>query len=151
MAEITFYEKPGCQNNRKQKEWLELAGHSIEVIDLIGHSWQKEELRKFFGGKPVPECFNLAAPDVRDGKLDPSAFSEDEALELMIGNPLLIRRPLMIIDGRYLQGFETQVLRKIISLEPVRGAETVVESLKMLDLNTCPNPASDICNTIKEN
>jgi arsenate reductase (glutaredoxin) len=151
MANITFFEKPGCRNNREQKEWLQLAGHSIDSIDLLKHPWNRDELKLFLGGKPVSECFNPAAPDVRDGRIDPSAFSEDEALELMVNQPLLIRRPLMIVNGRYLQGFDTALLRTIISLEPVPGAEQVVERLRMLDLNACPNPAGDICGNTKEN
>lgn len=150
MANITFYEKPGCQNNRRQKEWLQLAGHSIEVLDLLSHPWTKEELLKFFAGKPVSSCFNPAAPDIRDGKLDPSGYSEDEALDLMVSSPLLIGRPLMIIDGRYIQGFDTHLLKTIISLDPVSGAEMVVERFKMLDLNTCPNSSSDNCTINQE-
>ncbi|NTU92878.1 MAG: arsenate reductase family protein [Chlorobiaceae bacterium] len=150
MANITFFEKPGCQNNRRQKEWLQLAGHSLEVVDLLSHPWSNDELRKFLAGKDVAGYFNTAAPDIRDGRLDPASLSEQEAIDLMARNPLLIRRPLMIIDGRYVQGFDTALLRTFISLEPVAGAEQVVESFKMLDMNACHSPAGTICTITKE-
>jgi nitrogenase-associated protein len=149
MAYITFYEKPGCSGNRRQKEWLLLSGHTLEVFDLIDHAWTKDELSPFLAGKPVKECFNPAAPEIRDARLDPSGISCEEAIDLMVRNPLLIKRPLMVIDGRHLQGFDTALLRTIISLEPVAGAEKLVEKFRMLDMNSCAYSSNDTC-TIKE-
>lgn len=151
MAHITFFEKPGCIGNRRQKEWLEIAGHTLEVVDLLSYPWEREELAGYFGGKRIAECFNASAPDVRDGVIDPSKLSDEEALELMLANPLLIKRPLMRINGHRLQGFDTVKLKTIISLEPVPGAEAIVESFKMLDMNTCPGLSTDKCTTTKEN
>ncbi len=145
MAIITFYEKPGCAGNRRQKELLIRSGHSLVVLDLLSHPWTREELRPFLGGKPANECFNMAAPDVRDGFIDPASYSDEEAMELMVANPLLIRRPLMVIDGRCFQGFDTALLQSVISLDPVPGAETVVEKLKTLDLNSCAHPSTETC------
>ncbi|HWR01162.1 MAG TPA: hypothetical protein VN371_04815 [Chlorobaculum sp.] len=150
MSHITFYEKTGCQNNRRQKEWLELAGHTLEVIDILKHPWTKDELITFLDGKTVSQCFNPAAPDIRDGLLDPSGIPLEQAIELMIANPLLIKRPLMKIEHRRIQGFDPALLKSFINLEPVKGAEPQVQTLKTLDLNTCPHPSNDLC-TIKEN
>ncbi len=41
MAQITFFEKPGCINNTKQKAWLKTAGHEVQVVNLLEHSWSK--------------------------------------------------------------------------------------------------------------
>ncbi|HWQ26842.1 MAG TPA: ArsC/Spx/MgsR family protein [Chlorobaculum sp.] len=138
MAHITFYEKPGCENNRRQKEWLVLAGHTLEVINILTHPWTKDELRRFFHGKTVPECFNPAAPDIKSGQLDPSGMSMEQAIELMISNPLLIRRPLMEFELSFIQGFDPALLSSIINLEPVRENEPLIKTLKMLDLSSCP-------------
>ncbi|NTW52837.1 MAG: arsenate reductase family protein [Chlorobiaceae bacterium] len=150
MTHIIFHEKPGCQNNRRQKEWLELAGHTLDVIDILTHPWTKEELGRFLDGKSVTDCFNPAAPDIRDGLVEPAGMSMEQAIELMIEKPLLIKRPLMTIEGRHIQGFDPVMLKSIISLEPVGGAETVVTEIKKLDLNSCPHTSNDNC-TIKEN
>ena len=147
MADITFFEKPGCENNRRQKEWLLFSGHTLKVLNLLAHAWTKEKLRPFLEGKPVRECFNPAAPDIRDGIIDPSTISFEEALDAMISNPLLIRRPLMVIDGRHLQGFDKALLRTIITLEPVPGAETAIETLRRLDLETCTRTSTETCTT----
>ena len=56
-------------------------------------------------------------------------LSEDEALELMIRQPLLIRRPLMRVGEEYRVGFETGWVHEWIGL-----AETTISQ----DLETCP-------------
>ena len=35
MATITFYEKPGCINNTRQKKLLEAAGHQVVAKNLL--------------------------------------------------------------------------------------------------------------------
>lgn len=138
MATITFYEKPGCQNNTKQKAWLKASGHVVDARNLLEHRWSKEELMLFFGGRPIAEWFNQAAPAIKSGELNPASFSEAEALEAMIQSPILIKRPLMIIEGQHVQGFDKNYLRSLITLVPEEGAEKA-------DLTTCPHPVSNPC------
>jgi nitrogenase-associated protein len=149
MASITFFEKTGCQNNRKQKEWLELSGHAIRSVSILDYPWSRDELLSFFHDKPVAECFNPAAPALQSGKIDPAVLSQEEALSMMIDNPILIQRPLMIINGKKFQGFNTAELRSVITLEPLPGAESIIDSLKKTDINTCPHTNNNPCH-IKE-
>lgn len=110
MATITFYEKPGCANNTKQKRLLMAAGHSLIVYNLLDTRWEGPELRAFFGDRPVAEWFNRAAPRIKSGKIIPEALNADQALELMLADPLLIRRPLMQCGEWREAGFDPQRL-----------------------------------------
>ena len=143
MAEIIFYEKPGCINNTRQKEWLLAAGHQVDARSILEHPWTAEELRIFFGQKAIVECFNPSAPLIKAGTLDPASFSEAEALEKMIADPILIKRPLIQFDSHYLQGFDKEFIASLISLLPQEGAEDVVEELEKADLTVCPHSAED--------
>ena len=53
MAELTFYEKPGCQGNARQKALLRSAGHQLTVRNLLTEPWTAERLQGFFGDLPV--------------------------------------------------------------------------------------------------
>jgi arsenate reductase len=147
MSLILFFEKPGCRNNNRQKAMLELSGNNVEAINLLEHPWTREELGRYLGNKPVNECFNPSAPAVKSGEIDPMDYSREEALDLMIRDPILIKRPLMRIGKHHIQGFDTTVLRDFISLNAVPGAEKVVESMRMTDMNTCPNTNNYSCTT----
>jgi nitrogenase-associated protein len=132
MALIHFYEKLGCGNNTKQKDLLIEAGHWLIEHDLLQHDWRSEpeKLRSFFGEKPVVEWFNRAAPIIKHGLLNPADVNATQAIDMMIAEPLLIRRPLMEIGNHRMAGFETSEVEQFLNLE-TEG-----------DLESCPKQRS---------
>ncbi len=117
MATITFYEKPGCANNTRQKKLLMAAAHHVIAKSILIEAWTEQSLRPFFGSLPVKDWFNYSAPNIKYGEIDPNAQSEDQALALMLNNPLLIRRPLMHIDDVFIAGFDQELLDHWIGLK----------------------------------
>ena len=138
MVKVTFYEKPGCINNSKQKRLLIDAGHQLECKNLLTKKWSKQALLKFFNCMPVTMWFNTSAPDIKSGQLDPSSLSEDVALALMIEEPILIRRPLMCMGDEYRVGFETEFVDQWLGLTDITGKE---------DLQNCPKKLVQSCSS----
>ncbi|BBI99358.1 hypothetical protein FGKAn22_10510 [Ferrigenium kumadai] len=116
MATVIFYEKPGCGNNIRQKVWLAASGHTVLAKNILTEKWTADRLLAFFGKLPVAQWFNPAAPRVKSGEVDPSALDEIEALELMLSEPLLIRRPLMEVEGVLCAGFDAKAVDAWIGL-----------------------------------
>lgn len=134
MASVLFYEKPGCINNTKQKVLLAAAGHTVQAKNLLTEKWTAARLRAFFGELPVAEWFNHSAPRVRDGEIWPHALSGEQAIALMLQEPLLIRRPLMQVGDECRIGFDQAAVHDWIGLtSKMPGHETRRE-----DLETCP-------------
>ena len=106
---MVFYEKTGCKGNARQQALLEAHGYSLEVRSILDQSWTRETLRPFFGSLPVAQWFNDKAPAVKDGEIDPASFDEEGALDIMIEQPILIRRPLIERDGTHFCGFDASV------------------------------------------
>ena len=131
MATVTFYEKPGCINNSRQKKLLVAAGHQVVALNLLTEAWQPDRLRTFFGALAVRDWFNYSAPAIKQGEIDPNLLTEAEALALMLTNPLLIRRPLMQVGERFMAGFDQQAVDNWLGLTEL---ETVA------DLESCPRP-----------
>jgi nitrogenase-associated protein len=113
MAVVHFYEKPGCLGNKRQREMLLAAGHIVFVYDLLQQPWSEEKgkLRSFFGELPVADWFNRNAPAVKNGKVVPESVDEARAIELMIADPVLIRRPLLEVDRKRYAGFEAEFVK----------------------------------------
>ncbi len=105
MSNLIFYEKQGCMGNKGQKDMLTAQGHRFEVRDILTEAWTKERLRAFFGDKPVPAWFNMTAPQVKDGRLEVEKLSEQKALNLMVIEPILIKRPLLELGELRQSGF----------------------------------------------
>lgn len=131
MAKIVFYEKPGCSNNTQQKALLAAAGHEVVARNLLSERWTKEQLRAFFGTRPVAEWFNRAAPRVKSGEVVPERLDAETALDLMLQEPLLIRRPLIESSGRREIGFDQKKIHDWLGLTPTGE-----------DLESCPNKTS---------
>jgi nitrogenase-associated protein len=116
MATIVFYEKPGCASNTRQKVLLAASGHTVLARSLLTEKWTARRLRAFFGTLPVAEWFNPGAPRITSGAVRPDALDEAAALELMLADPLLIRRPLMDVDGQCRAGFDPEAVDRWIGL-----------------------------------
>jgi len=137
MVQVVFYEKPGCINNTRQKKLLVEAGHEVDVRNLLTTDWTVETLSPFFHGLAVTDWFNKSAPAVKAGDVKPESLNADSALALMLQEPLLIRRPLMLIDDAYFVGFDVDSLNLLIGLAPIKGSK---------DLESCPrNHAASDC------
>jgi len=130
MADVVFYEKPGCINNTRQKRLLQSSGHSVTARNLLYAPWTSTRLLAFFQDLPVAEWFNQSAPQITSGCLDPQILKQDEALYRMLADPILIRRPLMEVKGRKIVGFDAELIDELIGL---KGADVLAE-----DLESCP-------------
>ncbi|NEP02166.1 MAG: nitrogenase-associated protein [Symploca sp. SIO2E9] len=140
MATVVFYEKPGCINNTKQKALLKAAGHQVQAHNLLTEAWTMENLRLFFGNRPVCEWFNRTAPRVKSGEVVPEEIDVETALKLMVEDPILIRRPLIQVGERREMGFDQELIDDWINLQPVEEADKLMsENLMSQDLQTCPN------------
>jgi nitrogenase-associated protein len=118
VASITFYQKPGCATNARQKRMLEEAGHTVMARSLLAEPWTAERLLGFFGGTPVASWFNPAAPRVKCGEIKPEAVDATAALALMLDDPLLIRRPLVEMNGERCAGFDREPVISLLSRVP---------------------------------
>lgn len=140
MATVIFYEKPECINNTKQKALLKAAGHTVEARNILTEAWTATRLRRFFGSLPVADWFNRAAPQVKAGEVIPDQVDAETALRLMLANPLLIRRPLLQVEGRREAGFDTMRVNAWIGLQAnSMHQQRLRDHLIRQDLQTCPN------------
>jgi nitrogenase-associated protein len=129
MANVIFYEKPGCASNAKQKALLLASGHQVDSRNLLAEPWSASSLRPFFGAKPVREWFNTASPRVKSGEVNPDGVTPQAAMVMMILDPGLIRRPLMRIGDHCESGFDEAAVRRWIGLRP--NAEGVTDRCAM--------------------
>ena len=123
MAHVAFWEKPGCGTNARQKLALANAGHTLEVRSLLVEPWTAERLKGFFGTTPVAAWFNPAAPKVKSGEVKPESVEAEAAIAMMLAEPLLIRRPLVEVDGVRCAGFDREPVTSLLAATPAAKAD----------------------------
>ncbi|MEH2327634.1 ArsC/Spx/MgsR family protein [Nostoc sp.] len=138
MARVIFYSKPGCKGGTKQKVLLTAAGHEVIPYDMLKEPWTVERLRSFFGDRPVAEWFNPSSPKIKSGEIVPEKTDAQTALQLMLKEPLLIRRPLLEIGDRREVGFDVQKIDAWIGLQAVdESLQEISDNLMNQDLQNC--------------
>ena len=128
MATVIFYEKPGCINNTRQKKLLQTAGHQVDERNLLTHPWDVVSLSCFLHPETRDSWLNSTHPGLKSGDLELDLNRPEEVLAAMCHDPLLIRRPLLEIDGHCLQGFDAALLDQLIGLSVMPDG----------DIETCP-------------
>lgn len=138
---IHFFEKPNCTGNARQKAILAAAGHMIKTENLLKYPFTKVELRSYFSSLPVNLWFNPSSPKIKTGEVDPESMNEEQALTAMLTDPILIRRPLIEVNGIKLTGFNIEELEK--NGVNCRTSPRL-DLLKGQDLERCPGHAIGI-------
>lgn len=134
---VIFYEKPGCVSNAKQKRSLEKAGCILIVKNLLHHGMNDKELLRYLEKRPVAEWFNPNAPAVKKKQIDPHSFTKKDALPLLIANPILIRRPLLNVEGTKMCGFDVKAIEKILGKDL-----DLIQAEKCSSTTACSSPVS---------
>ena len=128
MTIVTFYEKPGCKGNLRQKTLLAAAGHTVQARSLKAEPWTAETLLAFLGALPIADWFNRSAPAVKSGEIVPEKLGFEHALRLLLENPLLIRRPLMQVGEERRVGFDAAAVNAWIGLDGAALPEGNIEA-----------------------
>ena len=142
MATVVFYEKPGCRGNAHQKGLLEASGHTVIARNILKTDWMRLQLLPFLQSLPVSSWFNRNAPLVKSGAVDPDSFDTADVttvLSMMIENPILIRRPLLEVDGVCRAGFDAEAIHQWIGLSAAMALD-----FSPFSLENCRHGVSDV-------
>ena len=107
-----FINYPKCSTCRNAKKWLEQNGIAFLDRHIVENNPTKEELTAWYqeSGLPLKKFFNTSGNIYKDLKLKDKlpTMSEEEQLELLASNGMLIKRPLIVGEGKVLIGFKEE-------------------------------------------
>jgi arsenate reductase len=103
---IQVYLKPACGVCKKAKAWLDRKGIDYEAIDIISRPPTKDVLARAIDPLEPKRALNARSTAFRNRGLGTRPVSAEEALDLMVSDPNLIKRPFVIDGARVYQGFE---------------------------------------------
>lgn len=105
MSDVLFLEYPKCSTCKKAKAWLDANGVAYTDRHIVEDNPSAAELKAWHGasGLPVRRFFNTSGMLYRElnvkAKLD-AGMTDNEAFELLATNGMLVKRPLLIVDGK---------------------------------------------------
>ncbi|HFI0646213.1 TPA: arsenate reductase family protein [Streptococcus suis] len=110
---ILFYEYPKCSTCRAAKAELKSLGLEFETIDIKATPPSADQLKAWMDatGLDLKKYFNTSGNSYRQLGLKDrfDSLTVDQALDLLANDGMLIKRPLLIQDGKILQiGYRTK-------------------------------------------
>ena len=112
-ARIKFLQKPTCSTCRKAKAFLEKHKVELELRDLGKDRLSVEELDKLIGERDYRKFLNTRNELYRTRKMGQNPPSREEALRLMVAQPNLIRRPVVLRGSDVVLGYDEEGLKRI--------------------------------------
>jgi len=112
MSKLTIYQYPKCSTCRNAVKWLQGQGHELELQHIAEQPPGVEELRVLVAnsGLELKKFFNTSGEVYKslDLKTRLPKLSEQEQLELLAGNGMLIKRPIVTDGQKVTVGFKEE-------------------------------------------
>jgi arsenate reductase len=113
---ITIYHNPRCSKSRATLQLLEARGLKPNIVDYLKTPPAATELKailKKLGLKPR-ELMRKGEPRYAELGLKHRELNDDQLIALMVANPILIERPIVVIGGKAAIGRPPEMVLDII-------------------------------------
>lgn len=104
---ITVYGIKNCATMQKARTWLEGHGVAYEFHDYKIAGIDRERLERWCGAVGWEKLLNRSGTTFRKlADMQKVGLNERRAVDLMLAQPSMIKRPVMEVGGRVVVGFE---------------------------------------------
>ena len=112
---ITIYHNPRCSKSRQGLSILEESGKEFEVVKYLDTPLNSEELSNIIeqlGIKPIDLVRKNEA--IWKENFKDKDLSDQEAIKVMVENPKLIERPIVVNNGKAVVGRPPEKINTIL-------------------------------------
>ena len=111
---LKIYHKTRCTKSRCALQAIEAAGQPFELVEYLKTPPTEAELRELLAllGKKPLELIRQKEPLFQENFKGKNR-SDDEWLKIMAANPVLIERPIVVLDGKAWIARDDQSLEEI--------------------------------------
>ena len=101
---------PKCTTCQKAKKWLD--EHNVDYTErhIAEDKPAYDELKEWYvkSGLPLKKVFNTSGLLYKEMRLKDKlpTMSEEEQLKLLATNGMLVKRPILVMEGKVLVGFK---------------------------------------------
>ncbi len=93
---------------------MQAKGAKLEEREYSKNPLTEKELREIIGEDPITDFLNSRTPLYREKNMKQKPPSKEEAIKLMLRDPNLLKRPVIIKGKRKILGFDEAALKELI-------------------------------------
>ncbi len=112
-GKIKMYVKPNCKTCKKARQALEDRGYDIQTVNMIDDPPPRSLLETHIDAKDVKAYLNTRCQTYKTHDLKNDPPTKKGAIELMMRDPELIKRPVIVKDKKVLFGFDEDSLAEL--------------------------------------
>lgn len=118
---ITAYLYRSCSSCRKAEELLKENGAEYKVREYFKQRFDRNELQQILGnaGLSVEDVLSTRSTPYRDLGLASKSLSDDEILDLMVTEPRLLKRPLLVSARKSVVGYNENEIKALIAADRI--------------------------------
>src|SRR5271156_2876914 len=110
---VQFLQKPTCTTCRKARAYMEKRGFDLHFRNLDKERLSAEELEKLIGDRDHKDFLNTRNELYRQKNMKENPPTRADAIRMMVGEPNLIRRPVIVAGGRVVLGFDQEKIDRL--------------------------------------
>ena len=105
MSQVTIYHNPRCQKSRQTLELLRSNNVDPTIVEYLKETPSVDELKKILAKLNVgPKDILRKGEKIYKEKFKSMDFSDEEWIQVMIENPKLIERPIVVRGNKAVIG-----------------------------------------------
>jgi arsenate reductase len=113
---VTIYHNPRCSKSRQTLELIRAQGLEPRIIEYLKTPPSAEELGQILdllGCEPRDAIRNNEIEYEQQG-LDDTSLSREQLIDAMIEHPILIQRPIVLVNGKAVIGRPPELVLEIL-------------------------------------
>jgi len=108
-----FLQKPTRTTCRKARAYMEKRGFDLHFRNLDKERLSADELEKLIGGRDHKDFLNTRNELYHQKNMKKNPPTRADAIRMMVGEPNLIRRPVIVAGGRVVLGFDQEKIDRL--------------------------------------
>ncbi len=111
---VTIYHNPRCKKSRAGLQYLQTKTDDIQIVEYLKNPLSEEELKKLLmllNKKPQEMVRTQEA--VYKQNFKGKNFTDDEWVKIMVENPKLIKRPIVVKGNKAVWGDPAEEIDKL--------------------------------------
>jgi Spx/MgsR family transcriptional regulator len=108
-----FLQKPTCTTCRKARAYMEKRGFDLHFRNLDKERLSADELEKLIGDRDHKDFLSTRNKLYRQKNMRENPPTRADAIRMMVGEPNLIRRPVIVAGGRVVLGFDQEKIDRL--------------------------------------
>lgn len=112
---MEIFHNPRCTKSRETLALIEGAGKSVKVIEYLKHPPSEKELAEILGKLGMKaEDLVRKGEDLYKEKFKGKTLSEKEWISVLVKNPVLIERPIVVSGKRAVLGRPPENVKSLL-------------------------------------